>query len=617
MHFSEEELVALKDFLCKLVATESDADPTVLADFMIALLQSDASRDVLYKRCVEELSVFLEEKTDAIVERVFKAIDNGTYMPKDTQPETTPAIVETKSTATPTTENSSKSKLHYGEDDEEDDEDDDTNFKRRSNKANTSETVITSSTSTTTTTAQKRSFSTDNDTDTGRLNKLQRQHPSTGPGSSLTEQNGGTYPGTSQRPPIRKSRKRCFDYDEKGYCMRGDFCPYQHGEDHLVVEAAEGTTMESLSNNSSNLQGRIGGGPMRIKGRGMNRNAGGPGGRGGSTNNIKRSEEVPYTSRYTPYSTRIVVENIPPEHCNIDAVTTFFGKFGKLVNLSVQADASRAFLQYATHQEAMAAYQSPAVIFNNRFVKVFWKKMDEEEERKEYLEQQRLASQPDPEAVKAKAAQLAKEREEKQKKQQEHLKKVLEFQKQKQQLMERQIEEHKKLMERLEQAPPGSKEREDIMSAATHLSDLIKSNQRTTTATSSSSSSAPQSTSISPPSTVEVSGSVTTPPVASPIQSTESPTSTLDAKRAEMERLKAKLASLEAAKLSGQFGSSTYGRGRGGSHTWATRGGRSFSLDNRKKATTTTTTVEDDSNTNKESLKPEVEAVVEPKGNID
>ncbi|XP_067116579.1 RNA-binding protein 26 isoform X1 [Osmerus mordax] len=36
------------------------------------------------------------------------------------------------------------------------------------------------------------------------------------------------------RGPIQ--RKRCRDYDEKGFCMRGDMCPFDHGSDPVVVE---------------------------------------------------------------------------------------------------------------------------------------------------------------------------------------------------------------------------------------------------------------------------------------------------------------------------------------------------------------------------------------------
>ncbi|KAH0549781.1 hypothetical protein KQX54_014028 [Cotesia glomerata] len=31
-------------------------------------------------------------------------------------------------------------------------------------------------------------------------------------------------------------KRRCRDFDEKGYCMRGDLCPYDHGTDPVVLE---------------------------------------------------------------------------------------------------------------------------------------------------------------------------------------------------------------------------------------------------------------------------------------------------------------------------------------------------------------------------------------------
>lgn len=39
----------------------------------------------------------------------------------------------------------------------------------------------------------------------------------------------------SRGPPLQQ-RKRCRDYDEKGFCMRGDMCPFDHGSDPVVVE---------------------------------------------------------------------------------------------------------------------------------------------------------------------------------------------------------------------------------------------------------------------------------------------------------------------------------------------------------------------------------------------
>uniref|UniRef100_A0A4W4F558 RNA binding motif protein 26 n=1 Tax=Electrophorus electricus TaxID=8005 RepID=A0A4W4F558_ELEEL len=57
-------------------------------------------------------------------------------------------------------------------------------------------------------------------------------------GNSTTESWSDFHPdhapyGRAAPPP---PRKRCRDYDEKGFCMRGDLCPFDHGSDPVVVE---------------------------------------------------------------------------------------------------------------------------------------------------------------------------------------------------------------------------------------------------------------------------------------------------------------------------------------------------------------------------------------------
>lgn len=37
-----------------------------------------------------------------------------------------------------------------------------------------------------------------------------------------------------------KGKIRCRDYDTKGYCARGNSCPYEHGNDHLIVPGQDG-----------------------------------------------------------------------------------------------------------------------------------------------------------------------------------------------------------------------------------------------------------------------------------------------------------------------------------------------------------------------------------------
>ncbi|KAL7018167.1 hypothetical protein ACKWTF_010657 [Chironomus riparius] len=48
-----------------------------------------------------------------------------------------------------------------------------------------------------------------------------------------------TYRKISPKPeefPFENKSKRCRDFDEKGYCMRGETCPWDHGVDPVVLE---------------------------------------------------------------------------------------------------------------------------------------------------------------------------------------------------------------------------------------------------------------------------------------------------------------------------------------------------------------------------------------------
>lgn len=46
-----------------------------------------------------------------------------------------------------------------------------------------------------------------------------------------------------QAAALDRQKFRCRDYDEKGYCMRGDLCPYDHGADPVVLEDVELSSM--------------------------------------------------------------------------------------------------------------------------------------------------------------------------------------------------------------------------------------------------------------------------------------------------------------------------------------------------------------------------------------
>jgi RNA-binding protein 26 len=72
--------------------------------------------------------------------------------------------------------------------------------------------------------------------------------------------------------------------------------------------------------------------------------------------------------------TGIVVEGIPDDKCDEDHVREFFSEFGDIDGITMQPEQKLAIVKYSSHDAAQAAYDSPKVVFDNRFVKVYWHK---------------------------------------------------------------------------------------------------------------------------------------------------------------------------------------------------------------------------------------------------
>lgn len=50
----------------------------------------------------------------------------------------------------------------------------------------------------------------------------------------------------SEDGPPKAKRQRCRDFDEKGYCMRGETCPWDHGVDPVVLEDINNPALMSI-----------------------------------------------------------------------------------------------------------------------------------------------------------------------------------------------------------------------------------------------------------------------------------------------------------------------------------------------------------------------------------
>ncbi|KAF9350754.1 hypothetical protein BGX26_011139, partial [Mortierella sp. AD094] len=80
MHIDDTTLDDLKAYLTKELTLISDADPGMLADYIIALLKHDKENNELKTLCVSQLEDFLLEETEPFVTSLFKALDSKSYI---------------------------------------------------------------------------------------------------------------------------------------------------------------------------------------------------------------------------------------------------------------------------------------------------------------------------------------------------------------------------------------------------------------------------------------------------------------------------------------------------------------------------------------------------------
>lgn len=564
----------------------------------------------------------LSLETIPFIDRLFTKINSS----KAAQSSHTGATSTSTSTSVDPPSSTSNTNKERFADFSDDEDDGDRNFKHRRQRSRSPEEQSRS--------YNKRRYEDDHGgSSSSSSNSKYQRYDDRRSNNSMYEQRGSSRggSGSSGRGGMRgrgsrgPSRGQCRDYNEKGFCMRGDMCPYDHGMDRIIVDESVGGPFPAgpFPNNGMPPMGRGGpgqppffgmpgvpdaydpersgmmGGPdmmhmmpngpdmmsmmrggMRGGGRGMR---GGGRGRGGSHGGYARHQQ----QNMNPLNTTLNVEKIPAEFCQISTVNDFFAKFGTITNISVQPLAQKAIIQYSTRAEAEAAYNSPDAIFDNRFVKVYWSKEDPTapfNADKAGAQQGAAAAaggapkvnEPDPELVAARAAEIAKAREEKQKKHQEHMKHILEIQKKRETQLQQQIDEQKRLLAKLTNSTNMTQsEKAELLKALKNIQSDIDTSKNAAANEAAQVKAATASTSAA-----EQQGA------AADVKQGEETTEDLKKKLARLEAEAANLGIHGSGFRGGRGG--YYGRGRGAS-SWARGGGRggaamaprAMTLDNR------------------------------------
>lgn len=147
------------------------------------------------------------------------------------------------------------------------------------------------------------------------------------------------------------------------------------------------------------------------------------------------------------------MEQIPEENFYEEAVRDFFSEFGKVEEITLKPQRRLALVKYDSYAAAKRAWGSPKVIFDNRFVKVYWYKpeKDEGDANGKQMPAATKPAEPDfnREEFEQRQAEAQRVHEEKMQKRRETEDAVAELERKKEELAKRQQEEQARLCEKL------------------------------------------------------------------------------------------------------------------------------------------------------------------------
>ncbi|QSZ33926.1 hypothetical protein DSL72_005505 [Monilinia vaccinii-corymbosi] len=522
MLFPEEDAGELKKWIIKRLENTSDADADVLADYVLALLRHDGDINSVRQLCLAEIPDFLKEDTSVFVQDVFDALQYKTYLSAGTlrrlsqpfAPPTGPSASGLNNLhmgAPMGPQNGSRKRAYDGRGDGDSQMymgggDQNARAYKQPRRGGG---------------AGRGNFDNFNNGRGGFQGHPQHMQmpnapfmpgmpnmPDSPTGLPLDPNNpmaallamqqamsamGLPLPqGIPGFPPngppqnrgsvgsIGQKKQRCRDYDQKGFCARGNTCLFEHGQDSIYIPGGVGKPTDEYDPSNASLmtgnQNQFDRGPGSApynsfdnnRG-GMGRGRGQPMGRGGqpmhSGRGGRRAEFSSDRPNFNTDNTTIVVEQIPEEKFSDEAVREFFSQFGNIKEVDMRPYKRLAIVKYDDWNAANAAYSSPKVIFENRFVKVYWYTSPEARPKHPVNGSSngttdngasgsipaRDTDEPqiDIEEFTKKQQELQKAHEEKMKKKQEMEANRKELERRQEELLKNQAEEKRKLMEKL------------------------------------------------------------------------------------------------------------------------------------------------------------------------
>jgi len=338
---------ALKTWLTKTLSPICDADPTSLSKYVVALItKKDRNEKELKSICNEQLEVFLQNDTKDFIDKLFRCIKYKDYIQRRSRSRSR--------------ENRGSSRRSRSRDRSSGGRSRDRGDRRRQSPR-----------------APRRSRSR-----SPRSRRSRERSPIDTRRAQSVERSG------------KKGEKKqaCNNYYEKGYCLEGDQCKYDHGDDAIPIDSREPPP------NGSSSSGPPGPPPMPMPPMGMIPPPGmppippfgmppmppgmppfpptGPPPSVHGLTQVKSSGAPGQISRTVLNPQQgccLEVRKIPVDMNTIDKLNGHFSQFGQVTNIQVSFNhPENALIQYSSSEMATGAYNSPKPVLDNRFIRVYY-----------------------------------------------------------------------------------------------------------------------------------------------------------------------------------------------------------------------------------------------------
>lgn len=229
-----ENLESLKSWLVGKLTPMCDADPNALAKYVVALVKKDKSEEDLRKLCVDQLEVFLQGQTTAFVAQLFDILNNKGYGGEtadastekgDNQDTKEPATKRFKRRINRPSPIRHRSRSPYDRRRRTKRSRSPRDRRRRSNRSHSG--------------SPKRGRLSPKRRSPSRRTRSRspyRRNRRARSLSSSRSRSSSRTPESSHQKSDEKKKKRCWDFDQKGFCVLGENCPYDHGKDPVVLE---------------------------------------------------------------------------------------------------------------------------------------------------------------------------------------------------------------------------------------------------------------------------------------------------------------------------------------------------------------------------------------------